>query len=494
MNFKKDISEEDIEKLRNTQLKDLFKKVPDIMRSRLIHAFSAVGVYTFGDLIDYKVIPITEIYGIGELATEYIIETLEKNGVEYTLEELGIEDENDQIDYLVSKMKDGTATLKDMRYLGLDNQMHRALTTSKIRTLGDLLKRVEYEEDFELIWGITSNSKSSIINFLAQFGITFPSYKNIEWNDKTPIRILKLPERLYNFLMRQGIDTLGKLKERKMSSSVLYDLARKKEPNDEAIKIIEKLEESGFLNSTERGALLVELKNDVNYYNDGMHELAVPKKIRQHAKTILQDMELQETEPTDYNKIQSILEYMNDCTERLKYKSNDRRLYLRSSADIIESGERYDDVESAILFADLARATKIPTVLVNALDINQGKRFNENPKVGLDKGIVFAAVHIQGSDGKMGWYIINPDKEVSEEKRVKIAKFDPNNRRLGNYYIYAFVRDINDINYHGKKGNTTENRKRIQEFVWQDLPEGTKRSFETGNPDPTDNGGEIEME
>ena len=490
MVFSEELDEKEIELLQNKPIKTLLKNTPTNIKQRIVTALAAAKINTLGDLINYKDKPISEIRGIGELAMKYIIKMLRKNGIEFSLEELGIEEQKTEFEYLLPKMKDGTATPKDMKYLGLDQLMYKALARNQIGTLDDLLKRIKFEEDFEQLWGITSENKSIIIDFLAQYGFHFPSHRKTDWNNETPIRILNFPGRIYNYLMKRGIDTLGKLKESKISSTVLYDLAMRKEPNDDAIKIIEKIEELGFIDCIPKGDLLVELNKDIDVYNDGMRELAVPAVIRKHIKTVLDDMELQKIEMTDFNKIQNILEYMNDCTDRIRGRKYDEKRYLRGSGDIIESGERYDSLESAVLFADLARAAKIPTVLVNALDIRQGKKYERKPELGLREGIVFPAVYANGPDGKKSWYIINPDKEVSEEKRVRIAKYDVKNRRVGNYYVYAFVRHIDDISYHGKRGNTGENRQRIQEYVWQNLPEEVKRSFETNDPDPTDNDGE----
>ena len=488
-------SENETDDKLEIEIKPILKNVPKKERNRILWVLSKNNITTVRQFL--KIEDISMIDGMGPMFARTIIQALEKIGISVENQErYGIKREHtkeERQDYLKKQLESREITIPEMRELGLSENAARMLSWTQIKKLSELLSMVQYKDDFLKISRITPLYLDELLDFLEKQNITFASYQETEFNDDTPIRAIGLPEKLYNKLMRKGIDTLGKFKDFGMSSTLLYREVRFIREKEKYIKAIEKLEETGYAKPFNAGGLIERPRPSVMHYERKKNK-ELPEIIKNAVNEISNSMDEANIRITDGKIVDSTLKYMHKKTKRLKEAEKDERKFKRDAEEILASGERTGCADSAILFSELVRAQGIPAMQIATLDIDEGLIYEENPNHGLGSGHFYTAVYLQDKDGEKDWYVVNPDMEISDDKKVKIAKMDIRRRQIGKHYIYAYIRDIQDLTYHGINCDSIKNINKIQEYVWKDIPQEMKEKFRTDRANLRENNDKEEME
>lgn len=162
---------------------------------------------------------------------------------------------------------------------------------------------------------------------------------------------------------------------------------------------------------------------------------------------------------TDGLTIRNILVWMHKRTKRSNNLKDDRK-FKRNSIEILKSTDRTGCCDSCTLFTSLARSAGIPTIQLITLNKRCYENMNNNPKV--TSGHFFAAVYLKDTDGNYNWNLIDPDRYVENINEVKIVKLNFLNRNIGDFYIYAYVKDY----YDDLHIDSIEKMSRIQLFAY----------------------------
>lgn len=170
---------------------------------------------------------------------------------------------------------------------------------------------------------------------------------------------------------------------------------------------------------------------------------------------------------TDGIIVRKILLWMSQNTLRLKNSQRDCRKFKRTADEILISGERNGCCDSATLFTALARSKQIPTMQIITLKKSWGEKIDRGIPTGTE-GHYFVACYLKDVRGKAKWTLIDSDRIVTDIRDVRLSNLNTDDRNIDGYYAFAYVKDFRDVNKNGRKIDSIENMKIIQEEAYKE--------------------------
>lgn len=164
--------------------------------------------------------------------------------------------------------------------------------------------------------------------------------------------------------------------------------------------------------------------------------------------------------------LRNLLIFLNYEVE-VKRGVNDPKKFNKTAEQILVSRQRTGCSDSAILFATIARAMGIPSMLVVTFD----KGWREKIVKGIDpevtEGHFFVASKITEGKNAGNWVLIDTHNNSRNSKFLKFEKLDLENRNIPwkkdkSMYAFAYVRDIRDIRLNGRTVDNSSNMRYVQ--------------------------------
>lgn len=167
----------------------------------------------------------------------------------------------------------------------------------------------------------------------------------------------------------------------------------------------------------------------------------------------------------DEDKLKSLLVFLNYEVEIKKVQ--DEKKFNKSAEEILMSRQRTGCSDSAILFATLARAMGIPSMLVVTYDKEWRERIVKGIEPESTDGHFFVASYIKGKDGQSKWVLLDTHKSARNMKAIELKEFDIYDRNITwkkdkSMYSFAYVRDIRDVRLNGRTIDSSSNMRYIQ--------------------------------
>lgn len=170
---------------------------------------------------------------------------------------------------------------------------------------------------------------------------------------------------------------------------------------------------------------------------------------------------------TDGIIVRKILLWMSQNTMRLRNGQRDSRKFRRTADEILLSRERNGCCDSATLFTALARSKQIPTMQIITLKKSWGEKIDKGIPTGTE-GHYFVACYLKDLIGKAKWTLIDSDRLVTDIIDVRLSNLNTEDRNINSYYAFAYVNDFRDIDINGRKIDSIENMKIIQEEAYKE--------------------------
>lgn len=170
---------------------------------------------------------------------------------------------------------------------------------------------------------------------------------------------------------------------------------------------------------------------------------------------------------TDGIIVRKILLWMSQNTMRLRNGQRDSRKFRRTADEILLSRERNGCCDSATLFTALARSKQIPTMQIITLKKSWGEKIDKGIPTGTE-GHYFVACYLKDLTGKAKWTLIDSDRLVTDIIDVRLSNLNTEDRNINSYYAFAYVNDFRDIDINGRKIDSIENMKIIQEEAYKE--------------------------
>lgn len=209
----------------------------------------------------------------------------------------------------------------------------------------------------------------------------------------------------------------------------------------------------------EEGLLIKpEFENIEKYLNNG-EMTSITKRIIDVTKNINGE--------TDGIIVRKILLWMNQNTMRLRNGQRDSRKFRRTADEILLSRERNGCCDSATLFTALARSKQIPTMQIITLKKSWGEKIDKGIPTGTE-GHYFVACYLKDVTGKSKWTLIDSDRQVTDIRDVRLRNLNTEDRNIDGYYAFAYVNDFRNISINGRKIDSIENMKIIQEEAYKE--------------------------
>lgn len=164
--------------------------------------------------------------------------------------------------------------------------------------------------------------------------------------------------------------------------------------------------------------------------------------------------------------LKDLLVFLNYEVE-VKRGVNDPKKFNKSAEEILTSRQRTGCSDSAILFATLARAMGVPSMLVVTFDKSWREKVVKGNEPRVTEGHFFVASQIQTGQNAGEWVIIDTHNSARNNKLIKFRKLDLDNRnipwRIGkSMYAFAYVNDIRDIKLNGRTVDNASNMRYVQ--------------------------------
>lgn len=197
---------------------------------------------------------------------------------------------------------------------------------------------------------------------------------------------------------------------------------------------------------------------------------AITDKVRKELTKI-------KTNVPDEEKVINIMRWMNKETKReSNYK--DPKKFNKTAEKIIENKLRTGCSDSAVLYSTIARAIGIPTMQVQAIDIDWANKVKNNEEFHGLYGHFYCASYLETIPGRYKWYLIDtdmPEKRVFADEYSPLKELKINNRNIDkNRYAYAYTIDSKEIGIDSIESMGKVMFKVIEEANFEDIGEPSR--------------------